>query len=210
MIKRFDDLLNKSVTAHGHLCAGQILGVRLAMLGLALLGYEAPLDDHNIKKVIIYVEIDRCAADAVGTVTGVRLGRRSLKFKDYGLMAATFVDLSVKKAYRVAVKEDCRDKAAERYPRILDQRQREITAYREMSAEDLFQVDEVHVDVPPEDLPGFRGEKAFCDVCGTVIRHRREVVIDGRTLCAACAGNAYFKPLRRVTDLEALDPKSNE
>ena len=112
------------------MCAGQVLGVRMGMLGLSLLGFEAPLNDRDIKKVVIFVEIDRCAADALTTVTGVKLGRRSLKFKDYGLMAATFLRLTDGKAYRVEVREDCRALAEGLHPEIPDVREREQCAYR--------------------------------------------------------------------------------
>jgi formylmethanofuran dehydrogenase subunit E len=41
----------------------------------------------------VFVEIDRCAADAIMTVTGSRVGRRSLKIVNNGKIAATFVNL---------------------------------------------------------------------------------------------------------------------
>jgi formylmethanofuran dehydrogenase subunit E len=206
MDDHFKKLLDSSARAHGHMCPGQVLGVRMGILGLALLGYESPLNDRDIKKVVVVIEIDRCAADALATTTGVKLGRRSLKFKDYGLMAATFVNLPDGIAFRVAVREDCRDKAAQDYAHIPDDSQRELTAYQEMSASELFTVEAVKVDIPPEDLPGWHGQKAYCDECGTVIRHRREVKTGNRTLCPVCAGNAYFTKLRPVPDLDRLDP----
>jgi formylmethanofuran dehydrogenase subunit E len=88
-----DDLIREAEIAHGHLCAGQVLGVRLAMLGLAKLGIEDPRGKDR-KRLVTFVEIDRCATDAIGVVTGCRLGKRALKFRDWGKMAATFVDLS--------------------------------------------------------------------------------------------------------------------
>jgi formylmethanofuran dehydrogenase subunit E len=202
----FARLLQASVEAHGHLCAGQVLGVRMGMLGLNLLGCDAPLDPANIKDVVVVVEIDRCAADALGTTTGVKLGRRSLKFKDFGLMAATFLRLSDGAAYRVYVKEDCRDRARTMLPHVLDDSAREIEAYQRMGADELFGVESVSVNLAPEDLPGWRGEKAICGRCGQVIRHRRELLVEGRTLCPVCAGRGYFESLDRVTDLNALDP----
>ncbi len=64
----------------------------MAMLGCRLIGLENPTEHSQIKKILVYVEMDRCAADAIAHVTGVKLGRRSLKFVDYGIMAATFVN----------------------------------------------------------------------------------------------------------------------
>jgi formylmethanofuran dehydrogenase subunit E len=88
-----DALIREAEIAHGHLCAGQILGVRLAMLGLAKLGIEDPKGKDR-KRLVTFVEIDRCATDAISVVTGCRLGKRALKFRDWGKMAATFVDLA--------------------------------------------------------------------------------------------------------------------
>ncbi|MBW2062892.1 MAG: formylmethanofuran dehydrogenase [Deltaproteobacteria bacterium] len=204
----FNELLARSVKEHGHLCPGQVLGVRMAMLGLELLDYEAPLDKINIKKVVVFVEIDRCAADAIATTTGVKLGRRSLKFKDYGLMAATFVNLPDGLAFRVAVREDCRSKAGQYVAGISDRHERETKAYQLMPLSELFTVMAVEVEIPPEDLPGLSRHKVSCEQCGAEIRHKREVKANGRFLCRVCAGEAYFKPLRPVRNLDALSPNT--
>src|SRR3954454_12498391 len=92
-MESFDDLLRQAELAHGHLCAGQILGVRLAMLGCQRLGIDEPRTTDR-KRLVTFVEIDRCATDAIAVVTGCRLGKRALKFRDWGKMAATFVDLN--------------------------------------------------------------------------------------------------------------------
>src|SRR5256885_10710521 len=99
-----DKYLRDAAQAHGHLCAGQVLGVRLAMLGLQMLGIDDPRGKDR-KRLVTFVEIDRCATDAVAVVTGCRLGKRALKFRDWGKMAATFVDLETGRAIRVAAKE---------------------------------------------------------------------------------------------------------
>lgn len=200
----FSQLLERSVKEHGHLCAGQVLGVRMAMLGLSLLGYDAPLDNINIKKVVVFVEIDRCAADAVATTTGVKLGRRSLKFKDYGLMAATFVNLPDGKAFRVAVREDCREKVGRYASSDLSKEQRELEAYQKMPLSDLFEANLVEAEIPPEDIPGASQFKVTCEQCGAVVRHKREIEVEGRLLCRVCVGGAYFKPLSAVDNLDSF------
>ena len=88
----FEVLLENSAVAHGHLCPGQVVGVRMAILGCRLIGLDEPTRHDQIKKLIVFVEMDRCTADAVAHVTGVKLGRRSLKFMDYGIMRATFYE----------------------------------------------------------------------------------------------------------------------
>jgi len=137
---------------------------------------------------------------------GVRLGRRSLKFKDFGLMAATFVNLPDGRAYRVSVREECRAKAAELFGHILEQREREIEAYKALPADDLFRVETVEVDLRPEDLPGWHGPKAVCGQCGAMIRNRREIRSNGLVLCRVCAGGAYFTKGPVLSGINALDP----
>ena len=92
-MQTFEALLREAEVAHGHLCAGQILGVRMAMLGCERLGIDDPKGADR-KRLVTFIEIDRCATDAIGVVTGCRLGKRALKLRDWGKMAATFVDLS--------------------------------------------------------------------------------------------------------------------
>src|ERR1022692_1099987 len=98
-MESLDSLLREAEVAHGHLCAGQVLGVGMAMLGCRLLGIDDPrglTGQADRKRLVTFVEIDRCATDAIAVVTGCRLGKRALKFRDWGKMAATFVDLGIK------------------------------------------------------------------------------------------------------------------
>ncbi len=192
-MKSFHEYLRDAELAHGHLCAGQVLGVRLAMLGLQKLGIEDP-HGKDRKRLVTFVEIDRCATDAVAVVTGCRLGKRALKFRDWGKMAATFVDVSTGKAVRVAAKESSKALARQMHPEIDNKNQQQMTAYGEMSDEDLFATEWVKVDLTPEEFPGFKGERIVCEVCGEGISFRREVKRDGRTLCRGCAGERYYTP----------------
>src|SRR3954471_7522854 len=132
-----DEFLEQAKIAHGHLCAGQVLGVRMAMLGLEKLGLDDPKGKHR-KRLVTFVEIDRCATDAVGVVTGCRLGKRALKFRDWGKMAATFVDVETGKAVRIAARESSKQRAREMHPEIDNKNQQQMLAYREMPDNDLF------------------------------------------------------------------------
>src|SRR5438445_6071612 len=136
-MKSFEELLREAEQAHGHLCAGQILGVRMAMMGLAKLGIDDPRGKDR-KRLVTFVEIDRCATDAIGVVTGCRLGKRALKFRDWGKMAATFVDVEHDRAVRIAAKESSKALAKQMFPDLTDKNQQQMKAYREMSDEDLF------------------------------------------------------------------------
>jgi len=186
-----DNYLHEAEIAHGHLCAGQVLGVRMAMAGLSRLGIKDPRGADR-KRLVTYVEIDRCATDAVMVVTGCRLGKRALKFVDWGKMAATFVDLESGRAIRVAAKESSKEAARRLHPGIESKNQQQMLAYREMPEEELFEFQNVRVNVGPEDLPGYKGERIVCAKCGEGINFRRETVVNGKTLCRGCAGDNYY------------------
>jgi len=192
-MKSFDEYLRDAEVAHGHLCAGQILGVRMAMLGLQKLGIDDP-QGKDRKRLVTFVEIDRCATDAVAVVTGCRLGKRALKFRDWGKMAATFVDVNDGRAIRVAAKESSKTLAREMHPEIENKNQQQMLAYREMSDTDLFTTQWVEVDLPPEEFPGYKGERITCEMCGEGINFHREIRREGKILCRACAGESYYRP----------------
>ncbi len=193
-MKSLDEYLKEAEIAHGHLCAGQVLGVRMAMLGLEKLGIGDQRGKDR-KRLVTFVEIDRCATDAVAVVTGCRLGKRALKFRDWGKVAATFVDVTSGRAFRVAAKESSKALARSMHPEIADKNQQQMLAYREMSDQDLFDVQPVTVELSPEEFPGYKGERVVCAECGEGINFRREVVRGGRTLCRACAGESYYRPM---------------
>ena len=193
-MKSFDELLRDAEIAHGHLCAGQVLGVRMAMLGLELLSIDDPRGKDR-KRLITYVEIDRCMTDAVAVVTGCRLGKRALKFRDWGKVAATFVDLESGKAVRIAAKESSKALARQMHPEIESKNQQQMLAYREMPTGDLFAVQWVKVTVPPQELTGYKGERIVCAECGEGINFQREVRQDDKSLCQSCAGGKYYTVL---------------
>lgn len=180
--------------AHGHMCAGQVLGLRLAMHGMELLGIDDPAGKDR-KRLVTYVEIDRCATDAITVVTGCRLGKRALKFRDFGKMAATFCDVKEDRAVRVAALESSKQRAKEMHPEIADINQQQMSAYREMPVEDLFGSQWVRVSIGPEEFPGYKGERRTCAECGEGINFERFVERGEQILCLACAGARYYTPL---------------
>jgi formylmethanofuran dehydrogenase subunit E len=199
MNRDFQSLLNGSVEAHGHLCPGQIVGVRMAMLGCRLIGLDNPTHHNQIKNLIVYVEMDRCAADAVAHVTGVKLGRRSLKFVDYGIMAATFVNLKTGRAYRILSTEESRDLAVLYGPKVESKKKQQLEAYKRMPDSVLFRVHEVKVRLSQYDMPGPTRRKVVCGRCGQVVRDGREVTENGQIVCQPCSGSCYFYDAREVS-----------
>jgi formylmethanofuran dehydrogenase subunit E len=197
-VQAFEELLAGSVAAHGHLCPGQIVGVRMTLLDLHLLDFAAPPTYPQLKQFIVYVEMDRCTGDAVTYVTNAKLGRRSLKFVDYSIMTATFVNLKVDKAFRIISTEESRDLAALYASGAPDQRQQQTTAYKVMPDGVMFRVQEVKVDLTPFDLPGPTRRNTTCMKCGQVVRDNREVRQNGFVYCWPCTSGAYFTGSREI------------
>jgi formylmethanofuran dehydrogenase subunit E len=191
-MKTLHEYLELAAVAHGHICAGQVLGVRLAMLGLRELGIEDPIAER--KRIVTYVEIDRCVTDAVALVANCRLGKRALKFRDWGKVAATFCDLQTGRAVRIAAKESAKQAAKEMFPELQKEAGQQ-KAYAQLPDDTLFSKEWVKVEIQLEDLPGFKGPRVVCTQCGEGINFKREVVRDGRSLCRACAGERYYRPL---------------
>lgn len=205
-----DELLLEAERAHGHLCAGQILGVRMAMLALERLGIHEPRKkllpngelNPDRKRPVVFVEIDRCATDAIGVVTGARVGKRALKLRDWGKMAATFVDLNARlgdesyKGLRVVALESSKDRARTLHPE-LPKNEQQMCAYRELPDAELFAEQWVQVPLPPSEFPGFKGERVACARCGEGVNFDRFAEFAGERLCLACAGAAplYYQPL---------------
>jgi formylmethanofuran dehydrogenase subunit E len=194
-MESLDELLVKAEAAHGHLCAGQILGVRMALLGLERLGIADPRGMDR-KRLVTYVEIDRCATDAIGLVTGCRLGKRALKFRDWGKMACTFVDLASGRGVRIVALEDSRELARQLYPDVEPKSRQQMMAYRELSDAELFREQVVRVNVDAAELPGTRGERVICPRCGEGVNFGRFVQVEGERLCFSCADPAlrYWEP----------------
>ena len=209
-----EQLLAEAEAAHGHLCAGQILGVRMALLALRRLGIQEPRKkllpngelNPDRKRPVVFVEIDRCATDAIGVVTGARVGKRALKLRDWGKMAATFLDLNAPlgpelgpdlyKGLRVVARETSKDRARELFPDLAKNDQ-QMRAYRDLPDEDLFVEQWVRVALPPSEFPGYKGTRALCDLCGEGINFDRFMDRNGQRLCLSCAdpGQRYYRPL---------------
>jgi len=187
----FEMLLQESAELHGHLCPGQVLGVRMAILGLSAVAIDDPKGKDR-KNLFVFVEIDRCSTDAVQAVTGCSLGKRTMKFMDYGKLAATFVNVVTGKAVRVVALDDSRDKAKDILPHIEDKYAAQLEAYKIMPDEALFEIMEVSVEIKPEDMPGRPLRRVQCSSCGEYVQDMREVCRGGKILCRSCADNAYY------------------
>jgi len=195
-VRQFDELLQEAVAFHGHLCPGQVLGIRMAVAGCRALGIDEP--KAMGKGLVVFVEIDRCATDAIQAVTGCSLGKRTLKHMDYGKMAATFVNVPAGEAVRVAARDDARARASAYAPATADPRRAQLAAYRAMPEDELLRLRPVTI------RPGWLDRnrvRVFCQLCGEGVNYGREVVTDRLTLCRPCSAGAYYDSLSGTPDV---------
>ncbi|MDD1729017.1 MAG: FmdE family protein [Methanospirillum sp.] len=177
----FELLLEKATDFHGETCPGIVMGTRMTIAGLRELGMDPHTKTHDL---IVYAEVDRCAVDAIQAITGVTLGRRSLKLMNYGIFAATFIDTGSGKAVRVSF-----------LPPWPDQIQGMMEfgkTVRNAPEEEIFRIQEVSVTIPPEEKPGFPTRKNRCVRCGEQIMDGKEEILDQAPVCKKCAHGPYY------------------
>lgn len=176
---------------HGHLCPRQVIGVRMALYGLDNTGIYDP-KGRDREKLYLFAEMDRCAADALQSVTGCCPGNRTMRFRNYEKTAATFINTSTGKAVRVVVREEACENAKAYFPSIDDKYYCRIEAYKVMPDEELFYHETVNIAIPQEDIPGRQMRRIQCEVCREYIQDMRVVFKDGMRLCWPCAYNGYY------------------
>lgn len=195
-MQSLDELLQECEALHGHMCPGQLLGARMALLGCRSVGIDDPKGADR-KKLIVWVEIDRCMTDAISASTGVRLGKRSLKYVDYGKVAATFLNTETRDAIRITALESSRLLADQRHPEITAKSERQFRTYREASDNELFKTQRVKVDYSELDAPGSPRSRVTCARCGEGVNDGRESATTNgsETLCRPCAAGGYYHAL---------------
>ncbi|MCK9519040.1 MAG: molybdopterin-guanine dinucleotide biosynthesis protein MobB [Dehalococcoidia bacterium] len=179
-----DGALRAAVRLHGGRgCAGLVLGTRLALAGASAIDIAVPDAEHRL---LVVLETDRCAADAVQAVTGCRPGRRTLKLLDYGKVAATFVDTWSGRAVRVAARGDLRERASAGAPAEARQ-EAQRRAYLTWDVSELFEVRSVEPLLTQGDLPGGPRTRVHCGGCGEEVSGGRHVETESGVRCQPCA-----------------------
>ncbi len=186
------DGLQKAEAFHGHLCPGMFSGVKMSLLAKGLLGMK----EFPSKDLIVIAEIDRCLTDAIMSFTGCRLGRRSMKFRDFGKFAATFCSLEHRQGFRIATRADSFDRIEERMkaagidPRGHHQeREKAGQVFFEFPWQEHFAVTVVDQTWDDTDLPGFPKIKVQCSRCQEPVMDGRHLTRDGQIFCRPCAPN---------------------
>lgn len=128
------------------------------------------------------------------------MGKRTLKFRDWGKIAATFLDLATGLGVRVVALEESREVPQRLYPDIESKKHQPMLAYRELPDRQLFYEELVRVAVDVSELPGHRGERVICSQCGEGVNFGRFVEAEGKRLCLSCAQPelCYWTPVGRL------------
>jgi formylmethanofuran dehydrogenase subunit E len=182
-MKDFKSYVKEVGDYHGHVCGGIITGTKLTLAALKKLGFEPGVKN---KKLIVYVEVDRCMTDAVQVITRCSLGHRSLKYADYGKFAASFINIETGEGVRVTIKQNIERS---------DDIEKQIEQIGNMPDEAIVVMQPIKIQIPETDLPGRPLEKAICSQCGERIMDGREVRQAGKVLCRACAGSKYYSEI---------------
>lgn len=186
-LKPFLDIASSD---HKHLCPRQILGVRIALKGMMVLGLDI---SSRPKYLLVISETDGCFIDGLIAVSQCTVGHRTLRLEDYGKIAATFVDTQKNRAVRVAPALHVRERAAEHAPQESRHYFAQLEAYQTMPDEVLLTVQEVILKTPVEQIISHSGKRVNCDRCGEEIVNERSVIIEEKHYCIACAQGGYYQ-----------------
>jgi formylmethanofuran dehydrogenase subunit E len=192
MMIELTSLLERSLALHDHLCPRQVIGVRMGLYAGNLLSLGLP---QTSKRLYTFIETDGCFADGIAVATGCTLGHRTLRLMDYGKVAATFVDTETERAARIVPHSFARERAAQRFPELESHWRAQLEAYQIMPDVELFEAQDVSLNLSLMGLISRAGVRVNCEACGEEILNEREVVIGGQTLCKSCAGECYWSPV---------------
>jgi formylmethanofuran dehydrogenase subunit E len=184
-----DELLKASAIHHHKICPRQVLGVRIGLLAGRLL--EIPLPQPE-KRLIAIAETDGCFLDGLSAATGCYVGRRTLRIEDYGKIAATFIDAKTEQTLRITPKLDSRQRALIHAPTESRRYFAQLQAYQTMPDEELLSFQPVRLRVPIQQIVSRAGVRVNCDHCGEEIINEREIIINGQSICRACASDGYY------------------
>jgi formylmethanofuran dehydrogenase subunit E len=189
-----EQLLEKSVQHHSHLCPRQILGVRIGQAALKALGLGP---NSGNKRLLVILETDGCFADGVIAATDCTVGHRTLRVEDYGKTAATFIDTKTGRTVRVAPALDIREQACGCCPDEPRHYFAQMQAYKFMPEEQMLTVTEVQLVTPVQQIISRPGIRVDCASCGEEIMNEREIIVDDQPYCRACAGQSYYQPVNQ-------------
>ncbi len=188
------ELIERTISFHGHSCPGLAIGMRAAELALRELGAREQME------LVAVVETDMCGVDAIQFLTGCTYGKGNLIHKDHGKMAFSFYDRKSGKSFRALLRPEADGVIGSELRALMkkvaegsatdDERARagELRAQierRYMSADldELFAKSEPDRPVP---RPAQILLSLRCEACKEMTMESRTRRFDGKTLCIPC------------------------
>jgi formylmethanofuran dehydrogenase subunit E len=184
-------MLEASEHQHTRLCPRQVLGLRMGLLAGKLLNLQVPRRD---KRLMVIAETDGCAVDGISVATGSSVGRRTMYIRDWGKVAATFVDCETGAAVRILPSPGSREAACELIPNESSRWHAQLEGYQVLPDDLILSAQAVTLNFSLEQLISQPGHLVICERCGEEILNQREVLIGRETMCRSCAGEAYYVP----------------
>ena len=189
------EIIDKVVAFHGHLCPGLAIGIRVAEMAFNELKITA-----RDGVLVAVVENDTCGVDAVQYLTGCTFGKGNFVFLDYGKNAYRFYRRDDGKAIRITVKKDAGKSHQVEYQRLVDKKQNgrltkadglQMETYRQerlqriLSAPltDLLTLQYIDGEIPEKDRIH---ESLECAGCGELTMETRMRRINGAWYCLPC------------------------
>jgi formylmethanofuran dehydrogenase subunit E len=186
-------LLASTSSRHSHLCPRQVLGVRMALAGVATLEPRTSSGLRRNKDLVVIAETDGCFSDGLEVAARVSVGHRTLRIEDYGKVAATFVDARSGDAVRIAPRLDVRSRALDYAPDEKRHYFAQLAGYQVMPDDELFSVTPVILGPSIEEIISRAGVRTNCAACGEEIINEREIVVGGAAYCRSCLGQSYYR-----------------
>ncbi len=187
----------KAVEFHGHSCPGLAIGYLAAFESLKRLATD-PAEDEEL---VAIVETDGCGVDAIQVLTGCTFGKGNLIFNDYGKNVFTFGVRGRDEGFRFSIKFGVMDNyAPEEWKELrekvfsqkaTDEEKEKLKACHadfthkllHASAEDIFDIEKIKVDLPKK---ARIFNSVQCAFCGEGIMEPRARVKDGKFTCLEC------------------------
>ena len=190
-----EEMVEKTVAFHGHMCPGLAVGIRAAEVALRDIGPHA-----QDEEVVAVVETDMCGVDAIQFLTGCTFGKGNLIHLDHGKNAFTFYRRSDEKGIRIVTRPDAFGEPDPEWEALRErlgdedltpeERQRfwELHAARsrqvlEIPLDELFELQE-----PQREIPRHARimDSLTCDSCSEQVMETRTRRFLGKTVCIPC------------------------
>ena len=190
-----EEMVQKTVAFHGHMCPGLAIGIRAAEVALRDIGPHA----HD-EEVVAVVETDMCGVDAIQSLTGCTFGKGNLIHLDYGKNAFTFYRRSDGKGIRLVTRPDAFGEPDPEWEALRErlgdegltpeERERfwELHAARSQQILDIPLDELFELQEPQRDLPHRARvmDSVACEVCSEQVMETRTRRFEGKTLCIPC------------------------